>query len=92
VKDHKHNDPLPTTREEVLEEINYWQQRVGRGQPGSPLEEQVKQRLESLYALLQHYSSPPLQKQSRPVLVLRELIKAIPYFGKAIDTAIFEKF
>jgi hypothetical protein len=98
MEDRNTNDPVPTTREGVLEEIDYWQQRVGYGQPGSPREQQVKQRLETLYVLLQHYSSPPPsppspppQEQSRRVLVIRDLLRGIPYIGNAIDTAIFGK-
>lgn len=86
MKERDTSDAFPADLEGVQEEIQYWARRVGEGDPGSSWEERVKERLNALYALERKYSP---QKHSRLILVIRGLLKGIPWIGPAMDALIF---
>jgi hypothetical protein len=62
-------DPYPTTLEGVHEELRYWATRQSEGDPGSPHEEGVKGRLESLRDLERQFKDQQNRTQSTGDLI-----------------------
>ena len=58
-------DPYPTTLEGVYEELRYWASRQSEGDPGSPHEEGVKGRLESLRDLERQFKDHKIEPRAQ---------------------------